>query len=150
MGFRGAPEPMSSLFLMQCIAVKHWYSPFEYRDLMCIPTFWKMVVLTIWIIHSKYKSKQDKSSLTSAVGEAIVTRGTLCALSTNDVLPAGTLSSNRITCGPRGTRFVTVARQSTNIICCYEWAGRVSAELWRSSGAKETEKYTWFYINYHS
>ena len=61
--------------------------------------------------------------LTSAVGKAVVSRGTLRALSTDDMRPAGTLSSDRITSGPCGAGLVTAAGQSSVIIGCRKRAG---------------------------
>lgn len=63
------------------------------------------------------------------MGEAVVSRGALCALAADDVLPAGTLSSNWIAGAARGAGSVTVAWQSSIIVGCHERAGRVSAEL---------------------
>lgn len=88
----------------------------------------------------KPRQVESQCSLTSAVREAIVSRSTPGALSTDDVLSTGTLSSDWITVGCRGASLVTVARQSAIIVGCYKRAGRVSAELGRGSGAAETEQ----------
>lgn len=76
--------------------------------------------------------------LTSAVGEAVVSCGASCTLSTDDMGPTGTLAPYRVTGGPRGPRFVTVAGQGPVTIGCYQGAGRVSAELRGRSGAVGT------------
>lgn len=67
--------------------------------------------------------------LTSAVGEAIVSCSTLCALTADDVLPAGALSSSWIAGRARRPRSVTVAGQSSIVVGRCQSAGGLSAEL---------------------
>lgn len=67
--------------------------------------------------------------LTSAVGKAVVSCGTLCALTADDVLPAGALSSSWIAGGPRRPGSVAVAGQGSIIVGRCQSAGGLSAEL---------------------
>lgn len=85
-----------------------------------------------------------RCSLTSAVGEAVESRGALCALSTDNMLPAETLTSDWITSGSRGAGLIAVARQSSIVKRRCERASRVSAELGGGPGADGTEKYEQF------
>lgn len=73
--------------------------------------------------------------LTSAVGEAVVSRGALCAPSTDDMPPAGTLSSGWLTSGLSRAGLVAVARERSAVISRHQRAGGVSAELRRCSPA---------------
>ena len=66
---------------------------------------------------------------TSAVREAVVSRGALAAPSANHVRPACTLSSVRIAGRQCGTRFVTVAGEGSIVIGCNQRVGGASAEL---------------------
>jgi len=80
---------------------------------------------------------------TSAVREAVVSRGALAAPPTNHVRPAGAPPSGRIAGRLRGARLVAVAGQSSVVIGCHQGAGGVSAELRGRRGAAN-ENGSWY------
>lgn len=63
------------------------------------------------------------------MGEAIESRGTLCAPSADNVLLAETLTSNVIAIGSCGAGLIAVAWESSIVIRSYEGAGRIFAKL---------------------
>lgn len=62
------------------------------------------------------EERRRGTRLTSAVGEAVVSRSARCALASDDVLPAGALSSSWIAGRPRRPGWVTVAGQSSVVV----------------------------------
>lgn len=75
--------------------------------------------------------------LTSAVGEAVVSRSTLGTLAPDDVLSAGALSPGWIAARPLGPGSVAVAGQSAVVVGRGERAGGPSAERRCRFGAEE-------------
>lgn len=85
------------------------------------------------------EKKEKKVALTSAVGEAEVSRGAPAALTADHVPPAAALPSGGVAGRPRGAGSVAVAGQSSTVVGRRQGALRLPAQLGRCLGAEETQ-----------
>lgn len=89
-------------------------------------------------------------ALTSAVGEAEVSRRTPAALTADDVLPAAALPSGGVAGRPRGPGSVAVAGQSSTVVGRRQGALRLPAEPGSCLGAAETQQKRSLAFHFHS
>lgn len=87
-------------------------------------------------VHKQTAGGGGGAWLTSAVGEAVESRSTLCAPAPDDVLSAGALSPSWIAARARRPGSVTVAGQSAVVVGRSERAGGLSAGRRRRVGAE--------------